>query len=82
MPKGAMFTAADDIRNILTEIVSLLGAEREVKGGWPCVRIARHPPDPPSSPDLAPSDFLLFGHLKNHVQGQQFGFVDDLLSGI
>jgi hypothetical protein len=34
MPKGEMFTAAYYIRNSLTEIVSLLGVDREVKGGW------------------------------------------------
>jgi hypothetical protein len=37
MPKGEVFTAADYIRNILTEIV--LGVEwREVKGSWSCMR--------------------------------------------
>jgi hypothetical protein len=33
MLKGEIFTAAYDSRNILTQIVSLLGVEREVKGG-------------------------------------------------
>ena len=27
---------------------------------------------PPYSPDLAPSDFHLFGNLKEHLQGQKF----------
>jgi hypothetical protein len=38
MPKGEIFTTACDIRNILTEIVSLLGVENEAKGGWRCMR--------------------------------------------
>jgi transposase len=27
---------------------------------------------PPYSPDLAPSDFHLFGHMKEHLRGQKF----------
>jgi hypothetical protein len=38
MPKGAMFAAAYDIRNILTEIVAQRGLEKDVKGGWSCMR--------------------------------------------
>jgi [histone H3]-lysine36 N-dimethyltransferase SETMAR len=33
---------------------------------------------PPYSPDLAPSDFYLFRHLKKHLRGTQFGSKDDL----
>jgi hypothetical protein len=43
------------------------------------MRIALHPS---YSPGLAPSDFFSFGHLKNHLQGQQFGSADELLSGV
>ena len=29
-------------------------------------------PQPPYSPDLAPSDFFLFGFLKNQLEGEKF----------
>lgn len=35
-------------------------------------------PHPPHSPDLAPSDFHLFGPLKQHLAGQRFDDDDDL----
>jgi hypothetical protein len=38
MPKGEKFITAYHVRNISTEIVSLLDMEREVKGGWLCMR--------------------------------------------
>jgi hypothetical protein len=39
-------------------------------------------PHPAYNPDLAPSDFWLFGHMKSALAGQQFTTPDDLLSGI
>jgi hypothetical protein len=39
-------------------------------------------PHPPYSPDLAPSDFFLFGHLKSHSIGRQFDSPEDLIRGI
>ena len=35
-------------------------------------------PHPPYSPDLAPSDFFLFGYLKKKLEGQNFDNDDDL----
>lgn len=35
---------------------------------------------PPYSPDLAPSDFYLFKHLKGHLKGKKFTNSDDLLN--
>jgi histone-lysine N-methyltransferase SETMAR len=35
-------------------------------------------PHPPYSPDLAPSDFYLFGHLKKHLRGQRFSDDEEL----
>lgn len=35
---------------------------------------------PPYSPDLAPSDFHLFPHLKNRLSGQHFGSDDDVIA--
>lgn len=37
-------------------------------------------PHPPYSPDLAPSDFFLFGYLKNKLMGHHFDSEADLLS--
>jgi histone-lysine N-methyltransferase SETMAR len=39
-------------------------------------------PNPPYSPDLAPSDFWLFGHLNAALAGQQSLGPDDLLTGV
>ena len=37
-------------------------------------------PQPPYSPDLAPSDFFLFGYLKWKLNGEKFGDGNELLS--
>jgi hypothetical protein len=39
-------------------------------------------PQQPYSQDLAPSDFLLFGHVKNALNGSKFEGPDELLQGI
>jgi hypothetical protein len=39
-------------------------------------------PHPPSSSDLAPSDFYLFGYLKDRLQGQHFGDGDQVFDAI
>jgi hypothetical protein len=54
---------------------------RRAFGDENCLRITSHP-HPPYSPDLAPSDFFLFRHLKNRLQGQQLGSGDELLWGV
>jgi histone-lysine N-methyltransferase SETMAR len=38
-------------------------------------------PQPGYSPDLAPSDFWLFGHLKNSLAGRMFDDSEELLDG-
>jgi hypothetical protein len=43
------------------------------------MRLATHPP---YSPDLTPSDFFLFEHVKNCLQGITFHSHDELLAGI
>jgi transposase len=43
------------------------------------LRLVTHPP---YSPDLAPSDFFLFGHVKNRLQGRVFESQDDLVAAI
>jgi transposase len=43
------------------------------------VKQASHPP---YSPDLAPSDFYLFGYLKDRLQGQHFEDGDQLFDSI
>jgi histone-lysine N-methyltransferase SETMAR len=37
---------------------------------------------PPSSPDLAPSDFYLFGHVKRCLAGLSFEDADQLLAAV
>lgn len=39
-------------------------------------------PHPPYSPDLAPSDFYLFGILKHKLIGMEFASVDELIQWI
>jgi hypothetical protein len=39
-------------------------------------------PHPPYSPDLAPSDFYLFGYLKGHLAGLSFEDADQLLAAV
>jgi histone-lysine N-methyltransferase SETMAR len=39
-------------------------------------------PQPPYSPDIAPSDFFLFGMLKQRLKGQTFGNQQELLSAV
>jgi histone-lysine N-methyltransferase SETMAR len=39
-------------------------------------------PQPAYSPDLAPSDFWLFGHLKTSLAGRMFDEPGELLDGI
>ena len=39
-------------------------------------------PHPPYSPDLAPSDFFLFGHVKGQLSGQSFKTREALLEAI
>jgi len=37
---------------------------------------------PPYSPDLAPCDFFLFGHIKQSLMGRQFESSDEIVSAI
>ena len=39
-------------------------------------------PHPPYSPDIAPSDFFLFGFIKDKLRGKKFTSPDDLLEAI
>jgi hypothetical protein len=39
-------------------------------------------PHPPYSPDLAPSDFYLFGKVKNLLTGKKFASADEILDEI
>jgi hypothetical protein len=43
------------------------------------LRLAAHPPH---SPDLAPADFFLFGHVKHCLQGTIFPSREELLEAI
>jgi hypothetical protein len=44
-------------------------------------RMARAP-HPPHSPDLAPSNFFLFGKVKQQLSGCSFDDADDLLAAV
>jgi histone-lysine N-methyltransferase SETMAR len=37
---------------------------------------------PPYSPDLAPSDFHLFGPMKEHLQGQKFADDNEVMEAV
>jgi histone-lysine N-methyltransferase SETMAR len=39
-------------------------------------------PHPPYSPDLAPSDFYLFGYIKRCLAGPSFEDADQLLAAV
>ena len=39
-------------------------------------------PHPPHSPDLAPSDYHLFGPMKRHLSGQRFNDDDELVNAV
>jgi histone-lysine N-methyltransferase SETMAR len=47
--------------------------EAITKLGWTVL------PHPPYSPDLAPSDFHLFGSLKDVIRGKRFGSNDEVI---
>ena len=37
---------------------------------------------PPYSPDLAPSDYFLFGNLKNYLRGTSYGSDNDVFEAV
>ena len=39
-------------------------------------------PQPPYSPDIAPSDFFLFGYMKEKLKGRRFNSKEELLEAI
>jgi hypothetical protein len=41
-----------------------------------------HVPHPPYNPDLAPSDFWLFGYVKTGLVGQRFEEPEELLEAV
>jgi hypothetical protein len=47
----------------------------------PDLRLKRTP-GPPYSPDICPSDFVLFGWLKGKLQQQEFTHPDQLLEAV
>jgi histone-lysine N-methyltransferase SETMAR len=55
---------------------SLRAREHITKMGWTVL------PHPPYSPDLAPSDFHLFGSLKNALRGTRFEDDDSVIEAV
>jgi len=51
-------------------------AEEIAAKGWAVL------PHPPYSPDLAPSDFFLFGPLKDFLRGQKFNDDDEVKAAV
>jgi histone-lysine N-methyltransferase SETMAR len=96
--KGNTFNAEHDCVNILTKLLPLCsqvdgrrliihGDNARSHTARKCrtcreenrLRLAVHPP---YSPELAPSDFLLFGHIKHCLQGIAFSSREELLAAI
>jgi hypothetical protein len=42
----------------------------------------RYAPQPPSSPDISPCDFFLFGDLKMKLKGEKFATLEELLERV
>jgi transposase len=98
LPKGHIFNAEYYCDNILAALTQLqpgddgrslvvhpdnAGAHTAQKRGTFCeengLRLAPHPL---YSPDLAPSDFFLFGYLKARLKGMVFPSYEELLDAI
>jgi hypothetical protein len=89
LPRGRTFDAECELENILTSLVPLRpdpGGRKLVihadnamaRTAQKCIAFcAENGPRldtcRPYSPDLAPSDFFLFGHVKHCLQGMAFG---------
>jgi histone-lysine N-methyltransferase SETMAR len=94
LPRGCKWTSQYHIDNILPEICALhiAGDRRKIvihaDNASPHVstrvkqymeeRGLRTAPYPPYSPDLASSDFFLFGYVKRALQGSEFQTVEEL----
>ena len=98
LPKGCKWTSQYYIENILPEICALRVAgdrrrlvvhadnarphvSRKVKEYLEGQSL-RTAPHPPYSPDLAPSDFFLFGDVKRMLQGSEFQATEELLEAV
>jgi transposase len=98
LPRGCKWTSQYYIDNILPEICALhiTGDRRKsvihADNASPHVSTRvkqymeehgpRTAPYPPYSPDLAPSDFFLFGYIKRALQGSEFQSVEELLAAV
>jgi transposase len=98
LPKGQKWTGQYYIENVLCKICEILQPEgprrlvihadnarphvAKIVKGFLDAHGLRAAPHPPYSPDLAPSDFFLFGHVKRALQGSVFETVDELLKGV
>jgi hypothetical protein len=98
LPKGEVFSAAYYIRNILNPISALAAPNdsrrlivhadnsrchtAKIVLSFMAEKNLKVAPHPPYSPDLAPSDFYLFGYLKEQLRGCRFETADQLLSEV
>jgi hypothetical protein len=98
LPRGWKWTSQYYIDNILPEICALHIAGDRRKLGMHADNVRPHvstnvkqymeenglrtAPRPPYSPDLAPSDFFLFGDVKRALQGSEVQTVEELLAAV
>jgi hypothetical protein len=98
LPKGCKWTIQYYIENLLPEICAfrVAGDRRRLvvhaDNARPHVsrkvkeylegQSLRTAPHPPYSPDLAPSDFFLFGYVKRMLQGSEFQATEELLEAV
>jgi transposase len=98
LPKGQKWTSQSYIDHILPEICALRDARDRRKvvvhadNARPHVakRVNQYlednnlksAPHPPYSPDLAPNNFFLFGHVKRLLQGTEFQTAEELFDAV
>jgi hypothetical protein len=98
LPKGIPWTGRYYSDNILSQITALrdVGSHRKMilhpdnAGPHVAKSVAEYMdynslktgPHPPDSPDLAPSDFCLFGYVRHQLQGHEFTERAEFVSAI
>jgi hypothetical protein len=98
LPKGIKWTDRYSSDNVLSQIATLRNVDTHRKkivhpnNAGPhaakCVKeymdhnSLKSAPHPPDSPDLAPSDFYLFGYVNHQFQGHEYTEGAKLVSGI
>ena len=95
LPKGEKFTSRYYISNILSQLIPIANESRKRKIVIHADNARPHSaktvkyfvdlnnmkvaPHPPYSPDIAPSDFYLFGYMKDQMKGESYESADELI---